>query len=192
MSAPEEASSTISVSVSLASTDVLPATLPATAWPALSLYCSKLTPVSTDADLDSIKTDSSAQPAPVDASAALDPTSASSAEPEDSPTMVSATILVLQDQSPPTTQPPVSTAMLPAPPASSTHPSVPPVPHAVAHSSTSNVLLLALLEPTPSMELANSAPTAVLLVLDQTLPVLAAPVERSSSTEPATTNAPSS
>lgn len=122
--------------------------------------------------------DSFAHPAQLDVLAALDLTFASSADQEDLPTTVSVTTVALQDQLLQTTQLLVLIAMLHVLPVLNILPNVLPVPHAVAHSSTSNALLLALLEPTPSMELVNIVLTVVLLVSDQTLPALAAPLER--------------
>lgn len=176
----------------LASMDVLLATHQLTVWPVLNLSYSKLTPVSIDVDLDSIKMVSYVPHAQVDVLAVLDPTSVSSADQADLPTMVSATIPALLGQSPPTPHSPVLIAMLLVLPVLNILPNVLHVHHAVDHSSTSNVLLLAPSEPTLSMVLANIVLIAVPLVLDPIPPVLAAQLAKSFSMVLAMINAPMS
>jgi len=71
-------------------------------------------------------------------------------------------------------------------------PNVLPVHHAVVHSSTSNALLLALLEPTPLTVLANIVLIIVLHASAQTPPAQAAPLERFFTMVPVMINAPTS
>jgi hypothetical protein len=136
--------------------------------------------------------DSFAQLAQVDVLVVLVPISASSVDLEDLPTMVSVITLVLQDQLLQTTQLLVLIATLHVLLVSNILPNVLHVPHVVAHSSTSNVLLLALLEPTPLTELVNIVLIVVLHASDQTLLAQAVQLERFFTMVPAMINAPSS